>query len=562
MKKILSLFVVVAMVCAIMPAAFAYKTDENLYVKLTFEPLASNFDGIDEITLNIANMSEDISIAGKVIVEAPAGWAVAENTADYEAAAEKTATATFKVTEKVKVPFNIYNFKVRVKDNEKGEVVNAVVPLSFTTIVKASKDMDIASFDGDMTDWADAYPVFIEAPQYASSLRDWYDADVAGMMFAKWNEKGIQFLMNTYDETYVQKAGKDDYSGIWSNDNIQISIDTLGLESNGYDEDDYEIGMAYTTEGMKMYAWHSADAALQKGGDWDASCTTLIRDNERRVTRYALDLTAENVAPLEIKEGATFGMNYVVNDADISSREDCPQLTQGTADGKNPMKYKKFTLVAAETAAEGEVPAIIELKIDNTMPADFEGTTKSTTKKYMFEDIARHWSRKDVENMAKRGIVNGVADGVFEPDRNITRAEFVALLAKSGIEPTEYKGELSDVKADDWFAGYVQTGIDAGVVPAEMISDGSFKPEEAIKREEMAVMVVNMYKYKTGTELEAGTSVFADEAAFSDWTIASINAAYKAGLVNGVDDVINFDPVASATRAEATVIVKRLLAKL
>ena len=57
-------------------------------------------------------------------------------------------------------------------------------------------------------------------------------------------------------------------------------------------------------------------------------------------------------------------------------------------------------------------------------------------------------------------------------------------------------------------------------------------------------------------------NVFADEASFSAWTVASVNAAYKAGIVNGVDEVINFAPVASATRAEAVVIVKRLLAKL
>lgn len=559
MKKLLSLLLVMALACTLMPAAFAYDMTETLYVDVTFEPLACTFDGITELTLKITNNSETESLSGKVLIEAPAGWALAETSADFSTEAGKSATATFAVTEKTKAPFNFYTFTVRVKDDAKGEVVNAIVPLSFTTIVYTSDDMDIATFDGDMSSWADAYPVVLNAPQYATSYRDWYDSDVAGLMYAKWNEDGIQYIFSIADETFVQTAKND---GIWSNDNIQISIDTLGLESNGYDADDYEIGMAYTTEGMQMWSWHAADASATKGGAWDPSMTTLVRDNDMRITRYALDLPKDHIAPLELKEGTTFGMNYVINDADISSREAAIQLTSGTADGKNPSAYKKFTLVAAETAAEGTVSEAIVEKITDQMPADFDGSTKAAKRTYMFDDVARHWSRKDVENMAKRGIVNGVAEGVFEPDRNITRAEFVALLAKAGIEATEYKGSLSDVKADDWFAGYVQTGIDAGVVPAEMIADDSFKPEEPITREEMCVMVVNMYNYKTGTEMPAGESVFADEASFSAWTVNSVNAAYKAGIVNGVDEVINFAPVASATRAEAVVIVKRLLAKL
>jgi len=96
----------------------------------------------------------------------------------------------------------------------------------------------------------------------------------------------------------------------------------------------------------------------------------------------------------------------------------------------------------------------------------------------------------------------------------------------------------------------------------EGFSDNSFKPNAPITREQMAVMVSRAIS-AAGEKVEvsssnAALSVFKDQASISSWAKSAVSQAVEAQIITGVTDK-TFVPAANASRAQATVMLKRLL---
>ncbi len=178
----------------------------------------------------------------------------------------------------------------------------------------------------------------------------------------------------------------------------------------------------------------------------------------------------------------------------------------------------------------------------------------------VFKDMKGHWAKDDVEFMANKGFVNGVSEGNFNPDANITRAEFATLVVKTiGLSAAEYENTYYDVVSDDWFAGYVQAAKNEGYVSGY---NGMFRPNDYITREEIAKVIVAAYNQKTNNIMEPGGALyFTDIESISAWAYDYIVEATKQGFVNGVSEM-RFAPKNNATRAQAAVMLKRLYDKL
>ncbi|MCS7460853.1 S-layer homology domain-containing protein [Paenibacillus doosanensis] len=175
-----------------------------------------------------------------------------------------------------------------------------------------------------------------------------------------------------------------------------------------------------------------------------------------------------------------------------------------------------------------------------------------------FDDLSGHWSRSDVELLASKLVINGMTDSSFAPQRDITRAEFAALLVRAlGLTETA-SAKFSDVRPGDWFAGAVGAASQAGLVDG--FENGSFQPEASITREQMAVMIARAMNAagKRADGSLASLSRFADAQSIGSWAREAVAQAVNAGIINGVtaDD---FAPSAEASRAEAAVMLKRML---
>lgn len=178
-----------------------------------------------------------------------------------------------------------------------------------------------------------------------------------------------------------------------------------------------------------------------------------------------------------------------------------------------------------------------------------------------FGDVANHWAKSDIEKLASFGILKGEGAGFFSPNAKVTRAEFVAMLSR--IYPEAATGEsqnFSDVPSDGWYAAPVQAAYRNGWILGD--GDGRFHPEDAVSREEMAVVLIRV-AHSEGIELtfDAESRSFADSNAISEWASEAIARLTQAGILQGKKTKSGFvlDPQAPLTRAEAAKLLNELL---
>ena len=177
--------------------------------------------------------------------------------------------------------------------------------------------------------------------------------------------------------------------------------------------------------------------------------------------------------------------------------------------------------------------------------------------KSVFADCKTHWAKDDINYMYENGYVNGINETTFAPDANVTRAEFAAIAARIlKLEQLDYSSVFKDVKSDDWYAPVVETAYEAGIIQG---SNGSFRPNDKITREEMAVILMRVYnivnEYNSESEL-----TFADSGKISDWAKEAVASACELELINGMGGN-NFAPKSNTTRAQSATVFRRLLEK-
>ena len=105
-----------------------------------------------------------------------------------------------------------------------------------------------------------------------------------------------------------------------------------------------------------------------------------------------------------------------------------------------------------------------------------------------FADVpAESWYGNAVNRLYMLGIMTGVSGNRFDPDRAITRAEFVVTAMRFTEQTAETSRVFSDVDPEDWFYLPVMSAVGHGWI--EGYTDGTFRPNEPISREEAAVIL-------------------------------------------------------------------------
>ena len=176
-----------------------------------------------------------------------------------------------------------------------------------------------------------------------------------------------------------------------------------------------------------------------------------------------------------------------------------------------------------------------------------------------FTDIENHWAKDNILFVVSRGLLNGTSETTFSPNTGMTRGMFVTALGRlAGVDPADYQsGKFTDVKADAYYAPYVNWAAKTGIVSGT--TDTTFAPDTNINREQMAVIMKN-YAVKLGytvpKALEAVT--FADNASISSWAKEAVKSMQQAGILAGKTNN-RFDPAGTATRAEVATVLWRFV---
>ena len=176
-----------------------------------------------------------------------------------------------------------------------------------------------------------------------------------------------------------------------------------------------------------------------------------------------------------------------------------------------------------------------------------------------FDDVAaNHWVHDTLKVLTAQHLVNGMTETTFAPGRPTTRAEFTALLVRALRLQATQPATFTDVKGHEWYAESV-AAAQAGLIRGR--ADGSFDPNGAISREEMAVLMVRALRFLNGGADAVGAErplTFKDGDCISAWALDDVRKAVEAGLMQGVGGD-RFAPRSAVTRAEAAQALFNLL---
>ncbi|MFD1954358.1 S-layer homology domain-containing protein [Paenibacillus thailandensis] len=350
----------------------------------------------------------------------------------------------------------------------------------------------------------------------AGILKIRIEADNAEVFQSTLQSEAVRLLLETNHNMVVQ---------------IVTSLGTYTLPLSAPEEEDFADADLRITIGKATA--DQADAVR----DWaDANGAELISD--------VIDFQAEAVtggsgAPID------FGNNYVERSIPLSG-----QVNPDRAAGVRFDETKRA--LAFVPALFGYAAATLK-STGNSLYAVIE-SDKS------FEDVpAGFWGEADIEQLASKLVLNGLTEDTFGPNETLTRAQFAAMIVRGLGLQERGTAPFSDVTAGEWYAGAVGAAYEAGIVSG--YEDGTFRPNERITRQELAVLIDNAVSFASGGETENAAGAperFRDQEAISPWARTAVANVAEAGISEGRNGGY-FDPAANSTRAEAAAMLKRLL---
>lgn len=169
-----------------------------------------------------------------------------------------------------------------------------------------------------------------------------------------------------------------------------------------------------------------------------------------------------------------------------------------------------------------------------------------------FLDVEDYWGQESIEALASRQIVEGVGKDLFNPEGEITRAEFTTMVVRYfGFESQTSTSIFKDVIEDAWYAGSVSAGYQAGILP-ELYGD-MFEPNKAITREEMmsilyeSLLAVNQEANLVNTGIELND--FSDGESLASYAVEAAEYLIGVKVINGYGNGMLM-PKATSTRSE------------
>jgi len=171
-----------------------------------------------------------------------------------------------------------------------------------------------------------------------------------------------------------------------------------------------------------------------------------------------------------------------------------------------------------------------------------------------YHDISSHWAKNAIALCLQKGYFVGTSNSAFEPNKSLSRAEFVTAFGKfTGDTLEDGKILFKDVKQSDYYAPYTVWSNNKNLMIGY---NGYFRPQDNMTREEMCVVLAKYLKEKqTGTTT---TIVFKDSKTVSPWAKSSVDKVLSLGIMKGRPDG-TFGYQDNITRAELAQILQSLV---
>lgn len=342
------------------------------------------------------------------------------------------------------------------------------------------------------------------------------------------NESDLKSAFIKFEKLFDIDVSKLD--GIAENDTYfkkafdELSPKTVDEVSNGFDT------ACVFAEVNSTVSWLGLKIAINKGGKYlgieneDLNKITNEQDFYKYYAKYVPFLDIDDVSD-----------KFDYSLSNYKTKEKGASTSGGGGGGGNT---KSKPIVSLSTMASDVVSHQVKTG------------DKTEVNKNVFSDVEdTFWAKESIEFLYEKKIVNGASGNKFEPNRNITRAEFIKMVLNAFNVEMINEGDLfADVSENDWYSSVAKTAKKEGIVNGDDLD--CFNPNKNITRQDMAVIIYRCMKL----EQSEASLLFADFESISDYAVNAVSKLSEMKIINGYDDN-TFRPNGFATRAEASKMV-------
>ncbi|MEW4428921.1 S-layer homology domain-containing protein [Paenibacillus pabuli] len=154
--------------------------------------------------------------------------------------------------------------------------------------------------------------------------------------------------------------------------------------------------------------------------------------------------------------------------------------------------------------------------------------------KQQFQDISTSYAKDAINHLVNEGIAAGTSETRFEPKKAVTRAEFATFAVRLlGLKPVKNNiSPYNDTRTTAWYYGNVSAMTNLSILEGK--GQGAFQPNASITREEAAALLVRMLKQTSGSTGLLSTT-YVDASNISVWAKPYVQKVYQLGLMRGSD---------------------------
>jgi len=168
------------------------------------------------------------------------------------------------------------------------------------------------------------------------------------------------------------------------------------------------------------------------------------------------------------------------------------------------------------------------------------------------KDLKGHWAEADMRQWISDGLLQGYDDGSYQPDRPITRVEFITLINRTFQLKESIEIAFTDINETNWAYQQVAIAVNEGYVKG--FSDGTIRWNKQVTRQEAASMTADLLKLNTANDNYAKT--FKDASSIASWANGAVSVLVEKKIMSGVTGN-RFVPQQYLTRAQAVTLLTK-----
>lgn len=172
-----------------------------------------------------------------------------------------------------------------------------------------------------------------------------------------------------------------------------------------------------------------------------------------------------------------------------------------------------------------------------------------------FTDVPdSHWASSSITEMADKGIMSGIGNNLFAPSQQLSNAEFITMLVR------QFYSDKLGTEGSTWYAPFMAAAKSANILTGTNVGSNENLATSTINRYDMAQLMYNVLKAQGIT-----TSSLSDTSKVADWSSVpsnycdAVSVCYNMGMLTGVDNKGTFNGTGVMDRAQAAVVMDRLL---